>query len=449
MTSIRRNLVGSLSLAVIAVVLTGTYAVHRELAKELGELFDGELAREAGGALRAPAGLEPDFARAHDDPGQGSVVLVWKDMASAPLVLAGDALARRSAVDLRVPGKVGYTSERLGDQVWRVYTVSDGRVWVSAAQPIAVRDHATSKIERRLRLMLIALVIMIAGLVWYLVGRGLMPLRRFAAEVATRSPTALHSVPEGRLPSEIGPVATALNSLLGRLERALTAQQTFVADAAHELLTPLAAVQVHLQALERAPTEVRRVAAQENLRLGLSRCIRLARQLLALARQAPDARHPNFQEVDLAAIAADAVSEAQPTALARQTDVGMAASSQALVRGDAEALRLLVRNLVDNAIKYSPPRSRVDLETGSDQDMAWLRVSDTGPGIPEADRERVFDRFFRGNPSEVDGSGLGLAIVHEIANRHAAGIRLSSPGTLGGLDAELRLPRSTSSDAPA
>jgi len=449
-TSLRRTLVVSMLMAVVSVVLAGTFAVHRQLAEELGELYDAELAREAGGALRAPAGLEPDFAKAHDDPGQDTVVTVWKADGSAPLVLASDSAARRSGLVLQRPQRVGYTTELLGGRLWRTYGITGNGAWVIAAQPMAVRDQATGKIERRLRLLLAAMVAVIAVLVWYLVGRGLVPLRRFAEEVAQRSPGALQPVTTGSIPAEIAPVAAALNSLLGRLERALAAQQTFVADAAHELLTPLTAVQVHLQVLERAHTEKRRDAARDDLRRGLNRCIRLARQLLALARQSPDAPHPAAGMVDLAAVAADAVSEAQPAALARQTDLGVAASSPAGVRGDADGLCLLVRNLIDNAIKYTPPGGRVDLLTGITDGIAWLTVSDNGPGIPDSDRQRVFDRFFRAGGPDVDGSGLGLAIVREIANRHDADVRLTSPGKLGGLDAEIRMAAATADrSAPA
>jgi len=446
-TSLRRTLVVSILMAVVSVVLAGTFAVHRELGEELGELYDAELAREAGGALRAPAGLEPDFAKAHDDPGQNIVVAVWNDAGSGPLMLAGDPVASRLRAALRRPQRFGYSTELLGDRYWRIYSITGDRAWVSAAQPMAVRDQATSKIERRLRLLLLAMVTMIAALVWYLVGRGLFPLRRFAEEVAQRSPGALRPVSADGLPAEIAPVAAALNTLLGRLERALAAQQTFVADAAHELLTPLTAVQVHLQMLERAHTEKRRDAAREDLRHGLNRCIRLARQLLTLARQSPETPHPPFRVVDLAAVAADLVSEAQAAALARRTDVGVAVGSLARVCGDADGLRLLVRNLLDNAIKYTPPDGRVDLVTGAAEGVAWLIVSDNGPGIPEGDRERVFDRFFRRSGSDVDGSGLGLAIVREIADRHGATVKLTSPGKLGGLDAEIRMEAMTADES--
>jgi two-component system OmpR family sensor kinase len=448
-TSLRRTLVVSMLIAIVAVVLAGTFAVHRELAEELGELYDAELAREAGGALRAPAGLEPDFAKAHDDPGQDMVVAVWKDGDSAPLVLAGDAAASRLAHGLPRPQQVGYATELLGERPWRIYNITSHGVWVSAAQPMAVRDQATRKIERRFRLLLVAMVAMIAALVWYLVGRGLLPLRRFAEEVARRSPQALQPMTASGLPAEIAPVAAALNALLGRLERALAAQQTFVADAAHELLTPLTAVQVHLQMLERAHTETRRETAREDLRHGLNRCIRLARQLLTLARQSADIPHQSFQTIDLSAVAADAVAEAQTAAESRHTDVGVAAAASAQVRGDADTLRLLVRNLIDNAIKYTPPGGRVDLATGAADGIAWLTVSDNGPGIPEGDRERVFDRFFRRSGSDADGSGLGLAIVREIANRHGATVTLTSPGRIGGLDAQVLMAALTSEASAA
>jgi two-component system OmpR family sensor kinase len=293
------------------------------------------------------------------------------------------------------------------------------------------------------------MVTMIAALVWYLIGRGLSPLRRFAQEVAQRSPGALQSVTTRGLPAEITPVAAALNHLLGRLERALAAQQTFVADAAHELLTPLTAVQVHLQVLERAQTQKRRDAAREDLRHGLDRCIRLARQLLTLARQSPDAPHVPFQVVDLAAVAAEAVAEAQATALMQLSDVGIAAGEMAPVCSDADGLRIMVRNLLDNAIKYTPRGGRIDLVTGMADGVAQLTVSDNGPGIPATDRRRVFDRFFRRSGSDVDGSGLGLAIVREIAKRHGAHVELTSPGKLGGLDVEVRFVAMTAIESPA
>ena len=436
MRSLRRTLLLSMLLSMASFVTVTAIVIHFELADEFGELYDAELAREAGGALRAPAAREPDFAKEDDDPGADMVVVRWARPADDPVTLAGRDVAGAAALTTERPTKAGYRTAQVANRRWRIYSGQDGQSWVTAAQPVSVRERVTRKIEARFAAPVGALVALAAAVVWLLIGRGLSSLRRFAFEVSERSPAALHPVSMAGLPTELAPVAAALNVLLARLEHALAAQQTFVADAAHELLTPLTALHVHTQALERARTEDRREAARIDLQSGLQRCIRLVRQLLALARQSPDVQHHALAPVDLATIAIDAVSDAHATATARGADLGIAAAQSAWVLGDAEGLRLMLRNLVDNAIKYGPSGGRVDVATGVDVESrkAWLRVSDAGPGIPEADRQRVFDRFFRRPGHAADGSGLGLAIVREIATRHGATVALVSPGTLGGLD---------------
>ncbi len=443
MRSLRTTLVLSMLLAMASFVTVAAVVIHYELADEFGELYDAELAREVGSAMHATTGHEPKFAQDDDDPGFDMVVIRWSGEGAEPITLTGTDVSRAAGLNFARPTTPGYRTERVGGRRWRVYSGNEGQTWATAAQPMRVRERVTRKIEARFVVPVGGLVLLAAGLVWLLVGRGLSSLRRFAGEVGERSPVALHPVSTVGLPAELAPVATALNDLLARLGRALCAQQTFVADAAHELLTPLTALNVHAQALERARTEERREAARVDLQTGLQRCIRLVRQLLALARQSPDVQHLALVPVDLATLAVDAVTDAHATATARGVDLGVVSAESAWIAGDSESLRLLLRNLVDNAIKYGPSGARVDVATGVDaqSNSAWLRVSDAGPGIPEADRERVFDRFFRRPGNDADGSGLGLAIVREIAARHGAMVALSSPGALGGLDVTVRFSR--------
>jgi len=442
MKSLRQTLLLSMLLAMASFICVAAIVVHIELADEFGELYDAELEREAGSTVRAPAAREHSIAKEDDDPGVDMVVIWWQGSNSAPEIVAGRELSEAHELAKERPARVGYRTQVVNGHRWRVYIGQSGQSWVAAAQPLSVRERVTRKIEARFVAPVGVLAAIAAMVVWFLIGGGLSSLRRFASEVGERSATALHPVSLYRLPAELAPVATALNDLLARLERALAAQETFVADAAHELLTPLTALHVHAQALERARTEERREAARVDLQTGLHRCIRLVRQLLALARQSADVEHIELVPVDLAKLAVEAVSDSHAHAAARGADLGVAAAESALVRGDAEALRLLIRNLTDNAIKYGPSGGRVDVATGVDRDggSAWLRVSDAGPGIPEGDRQRVFDRFFRRPGQDADGSGLGLAIVREIAARHGAAVSLTSPGLLGGLDVTIRFP---------
>jgi two-component system OmpR family sensor kinase len=245
-----------------------------------------------------------------------------------------------------------------------------------------------------------------------------------------------------------------LNALFARARGELEARKNFVADAAHELRSPLTALKLQAQALRR-PVEAgddpgTREAAVARLNQGIDRTIHLVEQLLALARAEggeATAAEPLHTATDLHEVARLAVADVLSHAQARGIDLGLdeASTHQALrVRGDTEALRALLRNLLDNAVKYTPAPGRVDVSLTREADQAVLRVDDSGPGIPEAERERVFDRFIRGElagaASRVTGSGLGLAIVRAIADRHGATLTLGSSPALGGLRVECRLP---------
>jgi len=256
--------------------------------------------------------------------------------------------------------------------------------------------------------------------------RGLRPLTSVTSAVRARTAAALQPLPESDLPEEVQSLVHSLNDLLGRLGRAIAVQKGFIADAAHELRTPLTAVQLQLELARWATTPEEREAAFEDLQRGVSRAIHLIGQLLTLARQEPEVGERPLEPTDLSEIARLAVAEQTPLAIARQVDVGVSDAIKSVIQGDAEALRVMLGNLVDNAIRYSSAGGRVDVAVTHTDHHAFVTVQDTGPGIPVADRERVFDRFFRGHELDVPGSGLGLAIVKGIADRHLAGIQLDS-----------------------
>ncbi len=228
-----------------------------------------------------------------------------------------------------------------------------------------------------------------------------------------------------------------LTQLLARLNAALSAQQVFVADAAHELLTPLTALQVQVQVLERARSEDRRQQATQDVRKSLERCVELTRQLLSLARHSAEQPSGPAHRHSLGQAVRAAMSDVLPKAHARGIDLGIARETESFVVADGKAIQTLIANLLDNAIKYSPANGRVDVSILERNAQPLITVSDAGPGIPVADRERVFDRFYRVSDAETEGSGLGLAIAREIATRHGASIELRVPGALGGLDVDV------------
>jgi signal transduction histidine kinase len=286
--------------------------------------------------------------------------------------------------------------------------------------------------------LIFLLPIMIGAVAW-IVRRGLDPLRFVAAEVQRRDARTLAPLGTDHLPREIEPLVNELNRLLERLRQAFAAQRAFISDAAHELRSPLTALRLQLQLLDRAPDETERLEARARLGAAVERAIHLVEQLLTLARSEPQDAAMELENVDLAAAAADAIKDTHDLALARKIDLGLEAPPGLNVQGDREALRTLVRNLVDNAVRYTPPGGTVQVRCWSAAQRAQLEVSDTGPGIPPGEKKRVFDRFYRRAAAQEDGTGLGLAIVKAIAERHGAQIDLGeAPG--GGLRVAVSFP---------
>jgi two-component system OmpR family sensor kinase len=276
---------------------------------------------------------------------------------------------------------------------------------------------------------------------WWVVSASLSPVSRVRRQVATRQADDLTEVSEAGLPEEIRPLVRELNLLFSRVRQAFDAQKSFVGDAAHELRSPLAALRLQAQGLQRATDDATRQVAVGRLTAGIDRAARLVEQLLMLARQQTSAATGiKLQPVNLSEIARLAMEDTASAAKARQIDLGLGHADEGEIAGQSETLRILVRNLVDNAIKYTPPGGIVDLEVHRFVDRMMLTVDDSGPGIPEQDRERVLDRFYRVAGTETTGSGLGLAIVKSIADLHGATLSLSSSPRLGGLRVEVRFP---------
>lgn len=272
--------------------------------------------------------------------------------------------------------------------------------------------------------------------IWLSIRSALRPLDEVARDIATRDPTRLEILTPQEAPNEIRPLVEAINQLFGRVERTMASEKRFTADAAHELRTPLAALATQAQVAQRARNAEERQHAIEQLITGSRRLSRLVDQLLTLARLDPDEQRASGN-VDLAALAEQVCADHGGLAMDRGITLELDAS-HANVAGDADLLRILLRNIVDNAIRYTPAGGRVLVTT----DKRTLTVSDTGPGIPADQRQRVFDRFQRLAGQDKEGSGLGLSIVARIAERHQARIVLSDADdtTRSGLRVSVEFP---------
>ncbi|MDO9596285.1 MAG: ATP-binding protein [Azoarcus sp.] len=448
MNSLRRTLLISLLGAIVVVFAIGGFATYLTARGEIDTLMDYHLRQLALSLRDQHFGQPTTPPLTPPDPAFDFVIQIWDDQ-GVRLYLSHPHSVLPSLAQF------GYNTVKTTEATWRVFSVPLQDHVIQIAQPMAVRGRMAADAALRTLIPVLALIPLLGGLIWYLVGRGLRPLHRLAAEVGTRRADSLDPLPAAGVPDEARPLVLALNALLARLDHALSAQRAFVADAAHELRTPLAALQIQLQLTERAADESARRAALSELRRGLERASHLVQQLLTLARQEPgtDSKVAPTTVV-LASIARQCLADHAALADACHIDLGaVELDDDLLVAGDPEGLRTLIGNLLDNAIRYTPAGGRVDLAVhrgraghasteaapAAAETQCWLHVSDSGPGIPPGERQRVLDRFYRRAETDQPGSGLGLAIVRSIAERHGARLELDS-SPYGGLQIGVGFP---------
>lgn len=417
MSTIRRRLLAWLLPALAATLAVAAFASYRFARDEVDELFDYHL-RVTADALRDQSflSLALEHAPQPDSEQEEMLVQVWDSA-------RGIVFASRQDRQLPLILEPGFHNVAIGGARYRVYSLARGPRLIQVAQPMALRAGRSAEIAFRNTLPFAILLPLALLLAWLAVGAGLRPLERLAGELRARSPESLAPLGLDGLPGEIRPLVENLNDLLVRLERALRTQRSFVADAAHELRSPMTALRLQLDLAERSTDAQERAAALAALRGGLDRSIRLIEQLLTLARLDPEAP-ARAEPVDLADLARAAVAGRAVLADDAGVNLGLADAVSARVSGDADALAVLLGNLVDNALRHTPRGGRVDVAVRRDGTHAVLEVIDDGPGIPAAERDRVFDRFYRGADGDPSGSGLGLAIVRRIAERHGAEVRL-------------------------
>jgi two-component system OmpR family sensor kinase len=411
MKTIRQQLLIGLLCATLACVLGAGTTLYRSLLAETNELADLQLRQLA---IALPGGA-PEGSH---DPEEAFVLQVWNSSGALDMASAG-GLAPLPRFDVQ-----GYQDVIWKDATWRLYGQELGGRYVQVAQPQAARDHLARHMAWRAGRPLLAIAVIFALLVLAVVGRALRPLYRLAEAVGDQSATALRPIDAAGMAPDLRPVVIALNGLMSKFEEAMAAQRTFVADAAHELRSPLTALKLQLQLAERAGTATERAQALAKLHERLDRASHLVQQLLSLARHESEQGVAQLQPVDVGALLASVVADHSALADSRDIDLGVEESAPLVLQAEREGLRVLLNNLVDNALRYTQRGGRVDLLTGVEQGKPFLRVRDNGPGVAPEHRARLFDRFFRPEGNEVWGCGLGLSIVRNIANHHQADIRL-------------------------
>ncbi len=430
--SLRRRLLWFLLAAISLTAVAQALIVYATARAEADEVFDYHMQQMA---MSLRPGLRANGAENyHDDEQYDFVVQVW----TADGLRVFQSTLRGELPQREAPG---FSNIKAHGAIYRVFSMRSGNQVIQVAQDLAARHGMARTLALRTVGPIAVMVPLLMLLVWWVVTGSLAPVARVRSQVGQRQADDLTALSEAGLPDEIRPLVHELNLLFGRVGQAFDAQKSFVADAAHELRSPLAALRLQVQGLGRAGDEATRALAVRRLIAGIDRATRLVEQLLVLARQqAKIAAGERPGPVSLAQIVRSALVDAVELAQVRSIELGLGTCEDSEIAGHADALQVLVRNLLDNAIKYTPSGGRVEIEIGREGGQLLLSVADSGPGIPEEDRQRVLDRFYRVPGTESTGSGLGLAIVKSIAEFHGATLALAQSAELGGLRAEVRFP---------
>jgi len=433
--SLRARLLWFLLAAIVLAAGAQAVVAYRTVLKEADDIFDYHMQQMA---LSLRAGLPPSAAVGGIGSGEQNfefVVQVW----TADGVRIFESAEQAALPQLAV---LGFADVRARGTTYRVFSMQTSGLVIQVAQDMAARRNMAGALALRTIAPVALMAPLLMLIVWWVVSLSLAPVARVRTQVASRQADDLSAVSEEGLPDEVRPLVQELNLLFDRVRHAFDAQKHFVADAAHELRSPLAALKLQVQGLQRAPDAVARDVAVSRLVAGIDRATRLVEQMLALARhEASMAAGAKPEPVDLAETARLAISDTVAAAQLRRIDIGIShADDAAVVNGQPEALRMLLRNLVDNAVKYTPEGGRVDVGIAAQGVGVELSVDDSGPGLPEQERGRVLDRFYRSGEPQAPGSGLGLAIVKSIADLHGATVALAASPSLGGLRVLVRFP---------
>lgn len=418
MISIRSRIVFTLVTALIVTGIGTSIATYYSTRDEFSAIFDAQLRNTALEiSERGSSTHIEDIYLVGQTPQMGVFVQIY-DASTNSLFTS------HNSRPLPISESIGFSDTVAPDgTIWRQYTSAIGTRIVQVAQSSEMRDDLAVSAALRIIQPMLILIPFMAIAIWFVIVQALQPLNRTAKAVSTRSPTSLEPISTKGLPFELKSLVQAINNLMARLSDSLHAQQRFASDAAHELRTPLAAIKLQAQLLARAKNEEAVKKHSDRLQQGVARATRLVEQLLTIARLDPDAAAKPTGEVDLSQVA-----------LATQEELSLAAAEKSisleirtepvLMIGMEDSIRLMVTNLTDNAIRYTPDGGRIEIGVCRDGDQAKITITDNGPGINPQERERVFERFYRALGTKVSGTGLGLAIVSRIVQLHHGSIHI-------------------------
>jgi two-component system OmpR family sensor kinase len=422
MKSLKNRIIGTLIVLFAAVGVVDACLTYWLSMRHIDELLDVHL---QGAAVWLAAGRVGTIGTS--GPPQhsidGFVGQIWEAGRATPT----DNTDPEVIFNRNEPG--GYSVELINGHHYRIYTLrkdADGLTY-QVGQPVSYREQTAERAAIESLAPTVSLIVLVWIAIPIVVNAAFASLGRASSEAEAVGISHLTPLDVSHVPDEVRPFADSINRMIGRLQVGIDSEKRFIADAAHELRTPIAALQLRIDNLENAPDKTARGERLRELREAIVRTATMIRQLLELARAdaQPDPGTAS-DRVDVRQMVQALVADLLPVADSRSIDLGVKRFEPAYVKAHAGELRMAVRNLVENALRYTPAGGSVDIDVYEDRSGAIVRVTDTGPGIPEDALGRVFDRFFRLNSETVEGSGLGLSIVKSVVAKHGGSVSLEN-----------------------
>ena len=429
---------------VVMVWLLTVAATWFDARHELGELLDSHLAQAAALLVAQQTHELGDDDREVDSPKlhRYTPKTAFQVFHDGRLTLRSANAPTQPMVGALGDPNPGFRTVDFGGKSWRVFGArgADRDVEVYVGEQMTSRNDILIAVLRSTMWPMMMALPVLALTIWWAVQHGVLPLRNLSRILGERSPQELRPIEVDGAPAEMTTAIDALNGLLQRIGTLVESERRFTADAAHELRTPLAAIRAQAQvALAESDDAQRRHALQATL-AGCDRATRLVDQLLTLARLESSGSSA-MADLDLCALVRQVTADLAPQAIQKHQQVSLETSRACVVHGNATLLAVLVRNLVDNAIRYSPDGAKVRVAVTSGSGRVGLRVDDSGPGLADDELERLGERFFRVLGTEADGSGLGWSIVRRVAAMHGARVGAERSRLLGGLAVDVEWSR--------
>ncbi|WP_036302155.1 ATP-binding protein [Methylotenera sp. L2L1] len=426
--SIKRFLLIYITLAILLIYCLISLASYWVSKEELDELYDANL-EQVGSAIAAQHLAIHDVTHLYSNTqvGKGSTIQGEEEFYVRVLAKDGTVLyVSHPDIKVPLPSTLGFSTQKYLNKQWRFFAIKVNQETIQVAQSLRLRKNTIKETAISLMASQLLFIPFLVLLIFLAIRKALSPLSILSYEIQHRHSTDLKPFPDHQLPVEIKPLVQSLNIFMGKLSDMVGVLKRFTSDAAHELRTPITALKLQLSLLEQAKTKDEQELAIQSLKIGVGRTEQLISQLLTLARIEPNNRLREIQRLNLLQLVKESIEELLPLAHQKGIDLGLTNGEVAMIDGVQHEIKVLINNILDNAIRYTPNYGSVNISLSNDTEHAVLEVNDTGPGISNDDFERVFERFYRGENKDTCGSGLGLSIVREIALQHGAIIKLSN-----------------------